>query len=261
MFQSWFVNFDPVRAKAVSEPTEAICSRLKLSADLLALFPDRFQHSSLGEIPAGWSIRTVDDLSLKVGMGPFGSNIKVSTFVEDGIPVISGQHLNGALLEDTTFNFITLDHADKLNSSNVGRGDVVFTHAGNIGQVSYVPDLSRYARYVLSQRQFFLRCDLTKISPIFMVYFFRSPQGQHRLLANASQVGVPSIARPATYLKSIQLVVPSKALSDEFDSTARLLHRRISNTRIETKTLGEIRDTLLPKLLSGELRAPAAGVV
>ncbi len=256
IFKSWFVDFDPVRAKMSGEAPESICQRLGLTSDLLALFPEHLVDSELGEIPEGWGVRTVEDLSLKVGMGPFGSNIKVSTFVEYGVPVISGQHLKGTMLEDNSYKFVTVEHADRLASSNVGRGDVVFTHAGNIGQVAYIPDHSRYERYVLSQRQFYMRCDLTKISPLLITYYFRSPEGQHKLLANASQVGVPSIARPVSYLKSIDLVTPPKALSDKFDELIRMLQHRISVSLLEINTLAELRDSLLPKLLSGELRVP-----
>jgi type I restriction enzyme S subunit len=98
-------------------------------------------------------------------MGPFGSSIKVETFVREGVPVISGQHLHSFMMEDSTFNFITLDHAERLKSANVARGDVVFTHAGNIGQVAYIPENSQYERYVISQRQFFMRCDRAQVTP------------------------------------------------------------------------------------------------
>ena len=55
IFKSWFVDFDPVRAKASGEPPESICRRLGLTPDLLALFPDRLVDSELGEIPEGWA--------------------------------------------------------------------------------------------------------------------------------------------------------------------------------------------------------------
>ena len=254
IFKSWFVDFDPVRAKASGEPPESICRRLGLTPDVLALFPDGFQGSELGEVPEGWSIRKVEDISQKIGMGPFGSNIKVSTFVEDGIPVISGQHLNKEMLDDNTYKFVSTEHASRLASSNVGRGDVIFTHAGSIGQVSYIPDHSRYERYVLSQRQFYMRCDASKVSHLFMTYFFRSPFGQHLLLANASQVGVPSIARPVSYLKSIELVTPPKNILDRFDVIVRAFHHRVSANRREIGTIANVRDSLLPRLLSGDMQ-------
>ncbi len=142
-------------------------------------------------------------------MGPFGSSIKVETFTDTGIPIISGKHLREAELTDSEFNFITEEHADSLKNANVQRGDVIFTHAGNIGQVAFIPNHSKYQRYVISQRQFYLRCDTSLILPEFVVYYFKSPEGQHKLLANANQVGVPSIARPSSYLKTIEVPVPS----------------------------------------------------
>ena len=61
MFKSWFVDFDPVRAKMSGEPPESICQRLGLTPDLLALFPDRLVDSELGEIPEGWEAGTIRD--------------------------------------------------------------------------------------------------------------------------------------------------------------------------------------------------------
>ena len=156
-----------------------------------------------------WKTVRMDEIAKKIAMGPFGSNIKVETFVNDGIPVISGAHLRGTRVEDGDFNFVTAEHAARLKNSNVFRGDVIFTHAGNIGQVAYVPDDSKYERYVISQRQFYLRCDRAKADPAFITYFFHCPEGRHKLLANASQVGVPSISRPSSNLKEIEVSLPS----------------------------------------------------
>lgn len=104
----------------------------------------------------------INDIAEKVAMGPFGSNIKVSTFVSEGVPIISGNHLRGYFLEEPSFNYITEEHAQRLKNSLVYPKDIVFTHAGNIGQVAMIPDDCRYPMYVLSQRQFYLRCDTEK---------------------------------------------------------------------------------------------------
>lgn len=156
-----------------------------------------------------WPCKRVEEIALKVAMGPFGSSIKVETFTDAGIPIISGQHLREAELTDSEFNFIAEEHADSLKNANVQRGDVIFTHAGNIGQVAFIPNDSKYQRYVISQRQFYLRCDTSLILPEFITYYFKSSEGRHKLLANANQVGVPSIARPSSYLKTIEVPVPS----------------------------------------------------
>ena len=162
------------------------------------------------ESKSEWPIVTIEDLSEKVAMGPFGSSIKVSTFVPRGVPIISGQHLHGIRVDDTPgFNFITREHAHRLKNANVQRGDVVITHRGTIGQVSYIPEDSQFDRYVVSQSQFYIRCDRDRAIAEFVTLYLTSPQGQHQLLANTSQVGVPSIAQPVTYLRTLGIPLPS----------------------------------------------------
>lgn len=170
-------------------------------------------------------------------MGPFGSSIKVETFTPTGIPIISGQHLHEAELKDGDNNFISTEHADVLKNANVRRGDVIFTHAGNIGQVAFIPEDSLYDRYVISQRQFYLRCNTKLILPEFVTYYFKSPEGRHRLLANATQVGVPSIARPSSYLKSIEVPVPPLDQQHVVVSCIRALDTKIRVNRRINQTL------------------------
>ena len=247
LFKSWFVDFDPVRAKMEGRDTG-------LPPDIAALFPDRLAPSELGEIPEGWEVKRIEEIAERVAMGPFGSSIKVSTFVDDGIPIISGQHLNGTLLEDNDYKFISETHAEKLANANVQRGDIIFTHAGSIGQVSYIPMTSQFERYMISQRQFYMRCDMSKISPLFVVHFFKTPEGQHQLLANTSSTGVPSIARPVTYLRSIELCVPTEETWSLFDEIAGDFHLKIAYNSEQSRALAAQRDALLPRLVSGEVR-------
>lgn len=277
IFKSWFVDFDPVKAKmAVLEnsgtqeeatlaamsvisgkTTEALAQldsekyqELKATAEL---FPSAMQDSELGEIPKGWEITKTEDIAEKIGMGPFGSNIKVSTFVDTGVPVISGQHLKTPFLEDKEYNFITESHAEKLKNSAVFRNDIVFTHAGSIGQVSLIPNEAKYEKYAISQRQFFLRANPQKASPHFLLNFFRSRYGQHILLSNASQVGVPSIARPSSHLKNIEFINPGMPLMNLFEKQSKNLTSLTVLNRTELNQLIQIRDALLPELLSGSL--------
>jgi len=243
LFMSWFVDFDPVRAKAEGRDPG-------LPKHLADLFPDRLVDSELGEIPEGWTVRRVEDLAEKVAMGPFGSSIKVETFAAEGVPVISGQHLRGLTLEDSSFNFITHEHASRLASANVRRGDVVFTHAGSIGQAAYIPRTSRYERYVISQRQFYMRCDEAEVTPEFVAMYFNSPTGRHRLLANTSSSGVPSIARPVSYLRTIPLTVPPIEVIRVFSSVSGSLLNAVASSKGLNRTLAQLKDRLLRCLLS-----------
>jgi len=192
-----------------------------------------------------WKKVRIEEVAEKVAMGPFGSSIKVETFVPDGIPIISGQHLNGFKVNDRIgFNFITSEHAKRLKNANVHRGDIIFTHAGNIGQVAYIPDDSRYELYVISQRQFYMRCDRSKVIPEFVVGYFKTPEGQHKLLANTSQVGVPSIAQPVTYLRSIEIPLPPLPEQRAIAHILGTLDDKIELNRRMNETLEEMARAL-----------------
>lgn len=155
-----------------------------------------------------WVDTTLGEVTEVIAMGPFGSSIKVETFVPGGVPVISGRHLKATRLIEDKFNYISVKHADQLRKANVGRGDVVLTHAGTIGQVAYIPRDSQFARYCLSQRQFFMRPRTNIISPEFLTLFLESPTGQRKLLAARGGTGVPSILKPVTHSRSIPLRLP-----------------------------------------------------
>jgi type I restriction enzyme S subunit len=188
-------------------------------------------------IPKGWKMTTLGGVAEKIAMGPFGSNIKIETFVDEGVPVISGTHLNGHKLEDKDYNFITSEHADKLKSSIVFADDIIFTHAGNIGQVAYIPKNSKYKKYILSQRQFFLRPKKDQLQTEYLTYFFKTREGQHKLLANANQTGVPSIAQPASYLKSIEINLPPLPEQCAIAAVLSSLDDKIELLREQNKTL------------------------
>jgi type I restriction enzyme S subunit len=234
IFKSWFVDFEP--------------------------FADGdFSDSELGEIPNGWSVQTIEYLAEKVAMGPFGSNIKVETFVDSGVPIISGNHLRGLYLNELGYNYITEEHARRLSNSLVRAGDIIFTHAGNIGQVALISDDCDYSYYVISQRQFYLRCDKTKALPEYINYFFHSREGQGKLLANASQTGVPSIARPSSHLKGISVVLPPVEIQLKWLETVKAMLQSLNNNSKENKRLISIRDSILPRLMSGELSVADLG--
>ncbi len=254
IFKSWFVDFDPVCAKASGEHNDFICRRLSLTSDLLALFPDSFQDSDLGKIPAGWAAVLLGSLCSRMSMGPFGSDIKTDNFVEVGVPVVRGGNLTDGFV-DEGFVFVSEEKADQLRNANARSGDIVITHRGTLGQVGLIPKESRYPRYVVSQSQMVLSINPNLSSPQYVFEFLRSPIGQHRLLANASQVGVPAIARPTTSAKAILIVSPCMELLRAFERLVEPMSECVVANTSESRTLATLRDTLLPKLISGEIRA------
>lgn len=240
-----------VRIAAILDAIDSkIENNIKINNNLLQQLDtlyDEFSHIK------NWSTVIINDIAEKVAMGPFGSNIKVSTFVSEGVPIISGNHLRGYFLEEPSFNYITEEHAQRLKNSLVYPKDIVFTHAGNIGQVAMIPDDCRYPMYVLSQRQFYLRCDTEKAIPEYVVLFFHSKQGQHELLSYANQTGVPSIAQPATNLKKIPLKLPPIDEQRQWLQVVSPIIKLYQSNVYENEHLSSMRDSLLPELMSGEL--------
>ncbi len=140
-----------------------------------------------------WVETTLKEIAINFAMGPFGSNIKAENFVSSGVPIIKGKNLNFFKYVGGDFDYLTKKKADELGNSNCYPGDLVFTHRGTLGQVSMVPN-NQYSRYVVSQSGMKVSLNNHLASNDFILYFFKSDIGQHELLKNESQVGVPSIS-------------------------------------------------------------------
>ena len=174
----------------------------------------------------------IADLIEEIAMGPFGSNIKVECFVDEGIPVLNGSNLEGFALSEREFRYVTPEKAASLKKANASRGDVVITHRGTLGQIVYIPETSKFDQYVISQSQFRVRCN-EKILPEYMVYYFHTAIGQHKLLSNASQVGVPALARPSSTFQQIEIDIPSIDVQRKIVAVLNTIQSRINcNSKI-----------------------------
>ena len=168
----------------------------------------------------------IADLISEISMGPFGSNIKVECFVDEGIPVLNGSNLDGFVLKEDSFRYVTEGKADSLGKANAHRGDVVITHRGTLGQIVFIPEDSLYDRYVISQSQFRVRCN-ERILPEYLVYYFHTRIGQHKLLSNASQVGVPALARASTTFQTIEIDVPDMKSQQKIVDLLETIRRKV----------------------------------
>jgi len=246
LFKSWFVDFEPVAAKAEGRSPG-------WPARLVKIFPDSFQTSELGRIPTGWRVASIGDLCRRVAMGPFGSDIKTDNFIESGVPVIRGGNITNGFI-DENFVFVSETKADALRNANAFPGDIVITHRGTLGQVGLIPRLARFPRYIVSQSQMLLSVNPELTTSRYIFEYLRSPVGQHALLANTSQTGVPAIARPTNSVRSIRILQPPLPLLASFDAIIGPLMARGDRASLELRSLSSLRDTLLPKLISGEVR-------
>ena len=185
----------------------------------------------------------VADLIDEIAMGPFGSNIKVSCFVDSGVPVLNGSNLEGFSLSEKAFRYVTEEKADSLNKANAHRGDIVITHRGTLGQIVFIPQDSRYDRYVISQSQFRVRCN-DKVLPEYLVYYFHTPIGQYKLLSNASQVGVPALARPSSTFQQIEVTLPELSIQKRVVEIITTIQRKIENNQELNDNLSDLLQTI-----------------
>lgn len=156
----------------------------------------------------------LQDYITDIAAGPFGSNLKVSCFVDKGFPIIDGANLKGYKVTDNITKFVTEEKARSLHRSIAKRGDIVVTISGNVGQISYIPDNSQYEEYLVSQRQFRVSFDRTMVNVAFLVYYFHTREGQHKILSFANQVGVPALAQPLKNFRNISIDLPPKDIQD-----------------------------------------------
>lgn len=190
-----------------------------------------------------YETRKIADLIDEISMGPFGSNIKVECFVDNGIPVLNGSNLDGIALSENSFRYVTEEKANSLGKANASRGDVVITHRGTLGQISFIPQKSKYSRYVISQSQFRVRCN-EKLLPEYLVYYFHTRVGQHKLLANASQVGVPALARASTTFQAIEIELPPIEEQRKIVSILETIREKIELNNAINNNLADLLQTV-----------------
>ena len=155
IFKSWFVDFDPVRAKMAGESPESICKRLKLTPEILDLFPDRLVDSELGEIPEGWGVGAIGEL---FGFQN-GYAFKSRDWQDYGVPVIKIGSVKPGLVDISNVSYVSEDVAIQANDFRLQPADLVVGMTGYVGEVGLIPKAStspllnqRVGRIVLTGR-------------------------------------------------------------------------------------------------------------
>ena len=164
-----------------------------------------------------------------IAAGPFGSNLKVSCFVESGFPIIDGANLKGYKVTDNVTKFVTEEKARSLHRAIAKRNDVVVTISGTLGQIAYIPCDSEYEEYLVSQRQFRVTFDEEKVYVPYLVFYFHSYEGQHKILSFANQVGVPALSQPLKNFRNIEIDLPSLVEQKKIASVIETINNKIEN--------------------------------
>ena len=248
IYKSWFVDFDPVRAKASGEPAESICRRLGLTPDVLALFPDGFQDSKLGEIPAGWTVTSLSDLTTKIGSGatPRGGR---DVYLEEGIALIRSQNVYDSEFVWDGLARISDEAADQLSGVEVKGGDVLLNITGaSILRTCVVDPAVLPAR--VNQHVAIVRAK-PGIPPKYLhLQLLRKSTKDYLLGMNA---GASREAVTKGHIESVPIVRPSVDVLSRFQAIVVSLGLQGEQSAQQSRVLASIRDTLLPSLLCGHI--------
>jgi len=254
LFKSWFIDFDPVRAKTEGKPTG-------LSKEISDLFPDSFEDSELGEIPKGWKIKDIKDVcnttdyvangsfkTLKDNVKRVDSNVKDSAILVRVTDHNSNWNGEFKYIDESSYNF--------LKKSKLFPGDIVICNVADVGKCFMVPDLGR--KMSLGPNSILCKDfkEFETVSKEYFFYFINTP-GTQNLLSSISSGSVQNKFNK-TQFRSLQMLVPSKKLIQSFDEVCKNIIEMKDLKNKENQILTDLRDTLLPKLISGELRIPDA---
>ena len=177
-----------------------------------------------------------------IAAGPFGSNLKVECFVPSGFPIVDGANLKSYKVTDNITKFVTEKKARSLGRSIAKRGDVIVTISGTLGQISYIPDDSKYTEYLCSQRQFRVSFDESKVYAPYLVFYFHTYEGQNKILSFANQTGVPALSQPLKNFKKIRLQLPPLEQQKKIASVIEAINRKIEyNQKINDNLLEQMQ--------------------
>ena len=115
-------------------------------------------------------------------------------------------------------------------------------------QVALVPDKTKFDRYVISQSQFLLTCDQRALLPEYVLFYFHTDAGRRKLLANDNTTGVPSIAKPTSYIKALHIPIPPIELQQNWAVLVSATLAAVADNNLEIEKLTGFAQTLLSGL-------------
>lgn len=243
LFKSWFVDFDPVRAKQEGRTASG------MGAATAALFPNGLVDSRVGQIPATWEVRPLAELTSKIGSGATprgGSNV----YLEQGIAFIRSQNVYDHEFKWDGLARISDGAAADLAGVSVKPGDILLNITGDsILRTCVVDPAALPAR--VSQHVAIIRARAGLSVPYLHLYLAQ-PAVKRVLLG--MNTGATRQAITKGHLEALDVCVPAREVLRTFDAVTEPLFGLVEKHRAESRTLAALRDSLLPKLLSGELR-------
>lgn len=244
LFRSWFVEFEPVRAKVEGRSSG-------LPAPLDKLFPARFVDSELGDIPQGWRPCSFSELCDSIFSGGTPSTTRPDYWGGD-IPWLSSGETRSKFIVATE-KTITAKGVSDSSTRLAKAGATVIASAGQ-GHTRGQTSMLMFDSYI-NQSVVAIQADSRYTSNTHLFFDLERRYEQFRQVSD----GHSSRGSLTTKLVAdLRGVVPQRPLIEAFDRTAIPVVYRIASALGESRTLTDLRDTLLPKLISGELGGPRA---
>ncbi|EHL24679.1 restriction modification system DNA specificity subunit [Acidovorax sp. NO-1] len=245
LFKSWFVDFEPARAKMEGRTPEG------MDEATAALFPDGFETSELGEVPRGWRSATMEDVSI-VGIGKTPPRKEQHWFSEDSNDVrwvsIRDMGICGTYAS-TTNEFLTAEAVDKFNVRRVPDNTVLMSFKMTIGRVA-ITDGEMTTNEAIAH----FRLDpASQLSTEFIYLHLR--QFDFSRLSSTSSI---ADAVNSKTVRQIPILVPSREVATAFQEKIGVVFEMLKSNEQQAQTLATLRDALLPRLISGQLRLPEA---
>lgn len=243
LFKSWFIDFDPVRAKQAGREPEG------MDAATAALFPAEFEESTLGLIPKGWRVSKLSDLCDGIFSGGTPDTRKPE-YWNGTLPWFSSGETRETVVIGTDKHITEAAVAN--SSTRLARpGDVLIASAGQgqtRGQTSYCA-LDTY----INQSVVSVRTSREAANPAWTFYNLARRYDELRGISDSHSIRGSLTTK---LLASLRVIAPSTMLMQRFGAIAEPLLAAQAGNRRCARSLAELRDTLLPRLISGKLRLP-----
>nr|MBP8794977.1 restriction endonuclease subunit S [Brachymonas sp.] len=245
LFKSWFVDFDPVRAKMEGRAPEG------MDEATAALFPDALEETELGPMPRGWRVGCVDDLCSVITNGGTPSRSKAQFWTGGTIPWFkTGEFSDGFLLQPN--EFITKEALEG-SSVKVLPKDAVLMAIYAAPTVGRLGVLTEPATFNQACTGMVAKVD---VGPWFLYWtlFF----GREWFNSRANGAAQQNISK--AIVSAYRVVIPHDVILLAFNDVASSIHNRVRENAEQAQTLATLRDTLLPRLISGQLSISDTGL-
>lgn len=250
IFQSWFVDFDPVKAKMNGEQPEG------MDAATASLFPEKLVESELGLIPEGWEVGTLDSHTSMI-IDHRGKTPKKlgSDWVEEGYPAISAKNIKSKkIVRPDTIRFIDEATYKKWMKEPLIKGDIIMTSEAPMGELYFFDGSEDFC---LSQRLYGLRANSDVCSSEFLFNWLQTTKAKADMEGRAS--GTTALGIKQAELRKVKILTPPRELLEKYSAVASHLVDMAAKNNAQNTVLEDLRDTLLPKLLSGEIELGRQG--